>query len=375
MRITVKNERVNYQQESGVLIDDKLLSFEEFKAHFKELLENNSEIYKELKEDIIQAQQIMKIAYGPFEFEGKIHQITEKFSKFMGGPKSLKGLGGDIGLLTTFSFGKRTQRTYFLMHENNLPSWNDLKGQKTYENARKILIQLEKQIKDVTLLDKTFKQHLMNFSNQLRNPKLYTQEDFIALRKWSYQHLRSRWNAYESGSIGKISYSDYFWGKGQVHGFISEAYGTHLALIHPNALVGERISQLKTSVIEEHGGFGNIGLFQLLASTKGNVKSQLSGDIVIIDPNGKVRFNIQSKASINTKYPIEITYQKFLENMQLFLDIYEKYLNNKDNISDKDMQVLFNVFKTEAWKPIQQDVEENIEDIIDKELLEIMASI
>jgi hypothetical protein len=65
-----------------------------------------------------------------------------------------------------------------------------------------------------------------------------------------------------------------------------------LALIHPNALVGERISQLKTSVIEEHGGFGDIGLFQLLASTKGNVKSQLSGDIVIIDPNSKVRFNI-----------------------------------------------------------------------------------
>jgi hypothetical protein len=62
-----------------------------------------------------------------------------------------------------------------------------------------------------------------------------------------------------------------------------------------------------------------------LSSTKGNTSSQLSGDIVVVDGQGNVRFNIQSKASIKGSYNIYITYQQFLTNVSKFLLIYKNW--------------------------------------------------
>jgi hypothetical protein len=47
--------------------------------------------------------------------------------------------------------------------------------------------------------------------------------------------------------------------------------------------MGRHIENLKKSVISEHGGPGSVDLFNLLAATKGNISSQLSGDIVVVD--------------------------------------------------------------------------------------------
>jgi hypothetical protein len=93
--------------------------------------------------------------------------------------------------------------------------------------------------------------------------------------------MKNRFNANKNNT--PMSLARYFWGDGQIHGYISEAYGSHLALTHTNFLVDEHVTELKKSVIEEHGGRGSRGLFALLSSTKGNTSSQLSGDIVIVD--------------------------------------------------------------------------------------------
>ena len=365
MRINVNGKVQYYKQQSGVVIDEKFLTYEEFKEAFKKLL-LDSEGYKNLRYNINQAQKIVHIIEGPTgprtttEYLTDIHKISEEFSKFMG------GLGGNISLLTTFSFGKRTQRSYYLANEKSLPSQENVQGKKVYENTRQAIKNLENQAEKLALLDKTFKKHLIEFSNQLHDPKAYSKDNFISLRKWSYYNLNKRWYEYGHGTMHSISYCDYFWGKSlQVHGYIAEAYGTHLAFIHPDALMGQHINQLKKSVISEHGGFGDYGLFELLASTKGNINSQISGDTVIIDKTGRVQFNIQSKASTKTKYKIEITYKQFLEKMDLFLSIYEKYVDNIDNIADEDVAILFQAFKTEAWIPISEDLEENVDFYVD----------
>lgn len=371
MKIEVNGEVQNYAYRSGVVLDDKFLSFEEFKKAFKDML-LKSEAYTNLRYNMAQTQKIIHIMNTPIgrigvaEYTEHIHEIITEFSKFMG------GLGGNIGLLTTFSFGKQSQRTYYLANQEDLPSYQDVMGHQTYENTRQSLIRLSKQIENLELLDKTFKKHLMEFSNQLHNPTAYSKDNFISLRKWSYYNLPKRWKAYERGTMHSISYSDYFWGRGQSQGYIAEAYGTHLALIHPNALVGAHIKQLKSSVISEHGGFGSNGLFELLGATKGNTSSHLSGDIVVVDGNGIIQFNIQSKASKNTKYNINIAYQDFMKKMEVFLRIYEKYSDDIENIADEDVMILFNMFKTSAWVPIEEELLNNI-DIVTDELLDIIA--
>ena len=96
------------------------------------------------------------------------------------------------------------------------------------------------------------------------------------MRKWSYYNMKNRYKAFsrKHHHYGSISIADYFWGKNsQVHGFILESYGTHLALMHPNAFLGQHVKNLKKSVIQEHGGPGSTDLFNILNSSKGNVSS------------------------------------------------------------------------------------------------------
>jgi hypothetical protein len=96
--------------------------------------------------------------------------------------------------------------------------------------------------------------------------------------------MPERYKAFEKNNGHRpVSIGRYFWGRGHMHGYAAEAFGTHLALIHPDALMGSHIENLKKSVISEHGGPGSVDLFNLLAATKGNISSQLSGDIVVVD--------------------------------------------------------------------------------------------
>jgi hypothetical protein len=94
------------------------------------------------------------------------------------------------------------------------------------------------------------------------------------------------------GARPRPTIAKYFWGKtSNVHGYVAEAYGLHLALKHPDFRTLEAV-KLRSEVIAEHGGPGSFELFSLLNSTKGNVTSWLGGDIITVDKNGNIEYNI-----------------------------------------------------------------------------------
>jgi hypothetical protein len=59
------------------------------------------------------------------------------------------------------------------------------------------------------------------------------------MKVWSYYNMPNRYKYCKKNKLRyPTSLSQYFWGKGYAQGYAAEAFGTHLALIHPNALVG-----------------------------------------------------------------------------------------------------------------------------------------
>lgn len=359
MKITVDG-KVSYQLQQGVVLGDKFLNKEDFTEAFRSML-NNSEGYINLRYNLAQARKIISIVQKGnatktiTEFTSDLEAIARLFSAFMG------GLGGDISLLTTFNIGKKSAETYFLMREENLPSQLDEVGRKTYLNTLEALKQSQLGADKLKQLNDALKSHLNGFYRQLTKSSTQSKDDYQRMRIWSYYNMKNR---YTKNEHYPISMGRYFWGRGHIHGYAAEAFGTHLALVHPNALTGEHISNLKKSVISEHGGPGSIDLFNLLASAKGNISSQLSGDIVVVDTQGRLIFNIQSKASKYGAYAFTITYQKFLQNMILFLDIYEKYISNPKAIEEADINTLFNAFSANAWVPISTEVNERLDEEI-----------
>lgn len=367
MKITV-DAKVSYQSQQGVVLGDKFLGKQDFAEAFRSMLKN-TEGYVNLRYNLAQAKKIISITQKGnttqtiTEFTSDLETIARLFSAFMG------GLGGDISLLTTFNIGKKSAQTYFLMEENDLPSQINESGEKIYLNTLESLKQSKLEADKLKRLNDTLKSHLNGFFRQLTTTNLQSEDDYINMRVWSYYNMRDRYKAFEAkNGHYPVSLGRYFWGRGHVQGYAAEAFGTHLALIHPNALMGEHISNLKKSVISEHGGPGSIDLFNLLASTKGNTSSQLSGDIVVVDANGRVQFNIQSKASKYGAYEFTITYQKFLQNMMLFLDTYEKYVENPKAIEEADINALFNAFSTNAWVPISTELANRIDEEIDAQM-------
>lgn len=351
MNITV-NGKVSYQLQQGIVLGDKFLNKEDFTEAFRSML-NNSEGYINLRYNLAQAKKIISIIQKGkgtrtiTEFTSDLEAISRLFSSFMG------GLGGEISLLTTFNIGKKSAQTYFLVKEEDLPSQLDEMGKKTYLNTLQALKQSQLGIDKLKQLNDALKSHLNGFYGQLTNSNIQSEDDYQRMRVWSYYNMKNRYNKDEHRPV---SLGRYFWGRGHIQGYAAEAFGTHLSLVHPNALMGEHISNLKKSVISEHGGPGSLDLFNLLASAKGNISSQLSGDIVLVDDQGRLIFNIQSKASKYGAYAFTITYQKFLQNMMLFLDIYDKYISNPRAIEEADIDTLFKAFSTNAWAPISAEL-------------------
>lgn len=367
MKITI-DKKISYQSQQGVVLGDKFLGKEDFAEAFRSMLQN-TEGYVNLRYNLAQAKKIISITQKGnktqtiTEFTSDLEAISRLFSAFMG------GLGGDISLLTTFNIGKKSAQTYFLMEENDLPSQINEAGEKTYLNTLEALKSSQLEADKLKRLNDALKSHLNGFYRQLTTSNLQSEDDYIRMRVWSYYNMKDRYKAFEArDGHYPVSIGRYFWGRGHVQGYAAEAFGTHLALVHPNALMGEHISNLKKSVISEHGGPGSIDLFNLLASTKGNTSSQLSGDIVIVDAEGRLLFNIQSKASRYGQYAFTITYQKFLQNMMLFLDIYDKYASNPRAIEDADIDALFNAFSTNAWAPISEEAAKKIDEEIDAQI-------
>lgn len=365
MEITV-NSSISYQSQRGVVLGDSFLTREDFADAFRTMLKN-SEGYVNLRYNIAQAKKIISIVQKGntqqtiTEFTSDLDKIAELFSGFM------MGLGGNISLLTTFNMGKKSAQTYFLMREKDLPSQINEAGERTYLNTLSTLKQAQLGADKLKQLNDALKSHLNGFYRQLIALRTQSYGDYENMLIWSQQNMPERYRVFkESGGKYPISIGRYFWGRGHIHGYAAEAFGTHLALIHPNALMGQHISNLKKSVISEHGGPGSADLFNLLVSTKGNTSSQLSGDIVVVDVNGRVQFNIQSKASKCGAYDFTITYQSFLRKMMLFLDTYDKYMANMGAIEETDIDALFNAFSTQAWVPISKEVAHRIDEEVDK---------
>lgn len=370
MILTGKNG-VKYELQSGVVLGKDFLDRAGFEKAFREMLQN-SESYINLRKNLAQARKIITIIKQKqkiktiTEFTSELDEITNLFSQFM------FNLGGEISLLSTFNFGKGVDTDlYFLMREDELPSKKNEVGEKTYLNTKQQLKNLKANGKNLQTFNNALKKHLDDFQIQLTSQNVQTEEDFYKMHNWAYYNIKKRYNYFKKNvkNTSSVSIADYFWGKGQIHGFISESFGTHLALKHPNILQSDfNQKKFSKSVINELGGPGSVELFNLLKSSKGNTSSQLSGDIVVIK-NGQVQFNIQSKASLQTSYKFNITYKKFLNDMIFFLDTYEKYIGNEKNIKKEDIDILFKKFSTEAWVPISKKLAKEIEETVEKQLI------
>lgn len=301
------------------------------------------------------------------EFIGDLEYMRQIFSTFI-----LKGFGGDINLLSTFNFTTKHKGTdvYYLENENNLPSMVNPAGARVYENTKHNIDNLVRTGKNLNKLNQSLVSHLNGFDKALRDKSTQSKEERQAMYKWASYNMPVRWRD-QKEKPHPISMARYFWGESRtIRGYVAEAFGTHMALIHPEALMENHVVNLSNAVIKEHGGPGSDELFTLLHSTKGNISGLTSGDIVVIDGDGRVIFNIQSKASSRGNYSFTIAYQEFIRNLFLFRDVYENALWN--GASDKDIDMLFNKFSTNAWVPIKKKLEkaigETIDDIVDSGL-------
>ena len=352
-----------YEQQSGIILDDKFITKEDFRLIFKQLLETESDSIRILKDNLIKMHKIRHITQSK---KGKVQKVTEFLSDLeyisqLFSTIVLKGFGGQISLLSTFNMtqGKKVE-SYFLMNEDELPSRILPDGAKKYINTQQELSLLLTKTKQLQKLNQTITSHLNGFNTQLRRRDLQTKEERMLMYQWAYYQMKERyWIGRETPH--PISIAKYFWGHGQTTGFIHEAFGTHLALHHPDVLKGGTIMGKLKSVIAEHGGPGSHDLFTLLHSTKGNTMSQLSGDTVGIDGNGYVIFNIQSKASRKGDYEFTIKYQKFIQNLYHFIEVFENSVIN--GVNEKDIDALFAQFSTKAWVPIKENAEKEINTI------------
>ena len=360
--LKVEGVDVTYLAEQGIVIGDNFLSKDNFRQWFEELLNaKESKEYSDLAKAL--EKNVKKITSANDQeitkFSKNLDQIQELFLTFTAKTSLQGSLGGKIGLLTTFNFGDKEQETYYLAEEDSLRSRTRHKtGGKAYTNTQASLKELTDSAHKAVRMNQNLQQHLYNFYIQLQDDQDFAESDRQKLYIWAYQNMKKRY--IENDGRTPMSLAKYFWGEGHIHGYASEAYGSHLLLTHPNFLVDEHGTELKKSVIDEHGGKGSSNLYTLLASTKGNTGSQLSGDIVIIDRDGRVKFNVQSKASMKSSYGIYITYQKFLSNVYTFITIYKDWDKKTELEKEQDINSLFNAFSTTAWVPLKNRVENNL---------------
>ena len=365
---------MNYELKTGVVFGENFLDQDEFKEYLKNLLQSEGISDKFLKfslklSTVLKRVRIQKNKKSITEFLSDLDEIYQDFLEISTLPK-YGVLGGDIHLFTTFNFGdKKDQMQMFLMNEKDLPSYIDgYEGARVYSNTLDNLKKMLKDGKSIQLTDELLKRHLKQYERQLHTTSIYKKTDYESLQGWAFNNLKERYKAVNKNNKQQfVTLGRYFWGNNLHHGYIMESFGTHLGLIHPNVLDKMYVSQtFNKSVIEEHGGAGSEELFELLKSSKGNTFSQLSGDTVIVESNGKIKFNFQTKASLSSSYEFMITYQNFLNNVLLLRDFVMKMNSlTLDKISDRDVKILFNKFSMQAWVPIVQKNEQLINDTID----------
>lgn len=356
-----------YQQMQGVIIGDKFLTKEDFKKWFGELLTSKEaqELAKELAMSLNSAVArigVPQVKRGITQFDSELDILASKFLEFSALAESFEGrLGGNISIISTFNFlSGQSSDTYFIADQNELPSSKNSKtGAKLLYNTQSQLQALVEEGKKINRMNQHFQSHLQNFYVQLQEYSPNA-EDRRSLYIWAWYQMRQRYKKMHRKT--PVSMSEYFWGHGHDYGYVSEAYTTHL-ILHHNIDFKKDIAEFSKTVIEEEGGYGSSQLFTLLKASKGNIKSQISGDIVVVDQDGRVTFNIQSKATRGSGYSFEITYKKFLTDVQSLINIYLNW-GNDVNQQDKDLEFLFQKFSTNAWVPISKKVN----DLVNKDI-------
>lgn len=353
--MTVNNKF--YGEVEGVTLGKQFLNKEDFIDQFKDMLKQSGTYQNfKLRLDAIKQKinQLNNANNMPIKNAViSLEDISNDFSQLMG------GLGGDISLLTSFNFSRyKTMDMYFLTNEKDLSLSIDPETHGAiYNNTKKELEQLIEANKGVIKINNAFVQHMQNYQNEITLQG--RKNEYIELMSWSYYFLKERYKVFENRKKDSHypSLAHFIWGKSTSarKGYVQESFGTHMALQHPNFLNQENLS-FSNSVVNEHGGRTSHSLYNLMASAKGNVASQLSGDIVVLDKNGQITVNIQSKATARSEYLITIKYKKFFESINKFCNIYDRYFNNGNfnTIADKDAEILFNSFKSKAWSEIDE---------------------
>lgn len=360
------NMKQSYALTERVILGKEAISKEEFKEAIKKVLPQ-TETYSELQNMLNKTSDTLKKVSTTQatvrrktikHFFRDIEKVSEPLANFM------KSLGGDqIGLLTTFNFNDQEKiKTYFLADEKMLvgKKVNQI-GEKNINNTLAKIKQLKESSESLILLNEVMQNHLQNFYRQVQNPQLQDKKDFIKMRVWSYYYMKNRYDAYERGSE-QISLAEYFWGGGYYHGYVNESFGNHLVMQHAQALSKNHATSLRRSVIEEHGGTGGKSLFLLLQSAKGNLDAHWGGDIILIDHEGKVIYNIQAKGSVNTSYNYVHNYKKYVQSLQALINFFlEITKRGIENIKDEDVEQLFEKFSATVLQKIEQELNEQVE--------------
>lgn len=363
-----------YEEKSGVAIKGKYYTKEDFENWFNDLLKDSyQEQWLKFREITLKARKFISLT----EKKKSIVQFTSDLDQIARGFVDFTGIGGDISLMTTLDFqDEKEQKTYYLERQEALLSGRlDEIGQNSYYNSQKELQKLKAKGEKLTILNDALVEHLNGFFNQLTTENYYKApagtKDYCRLKVWSYYNMKNRYLAMRRARP-RPTIAKYFWGKTlNVHGYVAEAYGLHLALKHPEFRTLEDV-KLRSEVIAEHGGPGSFELFSLLNSTKGNVTSWLGGDIITVDKNGNIKYNIQSKGSRRSDADFTIAYQQFLSNITQFIDIYEKYLSSEEKIRQiekEDLEILFKAFSSKAWVEMENETEEKLNKLADELLM------
>ena len=370
----IKGINQNFELIDGIVLNNEVLSKEQFRKFFPSLIEQvKKEDFDRFHEVLAGLQKITHITgekgnvKTTTEYVSDLEAISKLFSSTI-----LKGLGGTIELFSVFNFKKSgAPEAYYLMDSDDLPSSINGYGGKVIHNTKENLDALVKQGYNAVKLNQAFTSHLNGFRAQVSSKSEFSKDHRKALHQWAYYHMEKRYNEVRTqrkkmvGSARNISLATYFWGNSRnKHGYIAEAYINHLTLSHAQLLTAERVERFKQSVVSEMGGYSSPSLYSLLYATKGQVGSQLSGDIVVIDEQGRVIFNVQSKATRGLNYNVNITYQKFIQNLYTARDIYEKYFYSNQQITEQDIDALFKAFSTQVWAPLNREVNELIKDLL-----------
>lgn len=383
-----------YQQVSGVVLGNQFFPEQEFIQYIQNLLKTRkAEDYDGLKIRVQKAQDILKgieknkrtIATKK-NFLSKVKEISKEFNRLLNEEeKAIQLLGGDISLFTTFNLTGEdisAQSSYYLLDEQSLPSYtSEVKGivniiQNYKTVVSQIISNIEEEEKKGFLMDDTINLHLMNFYNQLISQETQDIQQYQQLKIWSYYNMRNRYDAIKKASNQRWpkqpSIARYFWGQGQIVGYVNEAFTTHLVLFHPDTLLGKAMMS-KQTVIDEHGGAGSYELFSLLNATKGQIAAQYGGDVIVLNKDNTIAFNIQSKASVSNYYGYQKKYTKYLQDIETILTSFIK-LSSSD-WSQEDAETIVQKIKADAWQPLVKQAGLMVYDASFKKLEEVSKNL